>query len=469
MSRAGYEPLFSAAEMRVSEEAYPGYPESMRELMERAGRAVAEAALRRFPEARVYTVVCGDGSNGGDGLVAAEALRAAGRDVRVVAASGEKGNGLGAPDVVIDALFGTGFSGAPRPVAARLIEEMKDARAPVVAIDIASGVDSSSGEVAGPAVEATLTVTFHARKIGHVIAPGRFHRGELELADIGLSGDETVMRLATPKLLELVPRKRESDSKFSAGSLLLVGGSPGLSGAVCLAAEAAMRADAGYVTVAVPASTLAPVELRLLEAVKRACPEDAEGRLTPEALPLLVELESRARALALGPGLGRSEGTRALVRELLERTALPTVVDADGLYGLEPGTWQAPAVLTPHAGELARLLGMDASFVHEHRLAAVRECAERFGAVTLLKGADTIVVSPSGAVFVSEEGRPSLATAGAGDVLTGVIGAFLAKGLEPELAAIAGAVAHGRAAQLARSQVGLVARDLLESLPLALS
>jgi NAD(P)H-hydrate epimerase len=454
--------------MRAVEQAYPGYPDSMRELMERAGTAAAEAALRRFPDAKVYTVVCGGGSNGGDGLVAADVLRSRGRDVRVVEAkSGELE--LGDPDVIVDALFGTGFSGSPRADAAALIEQMNGRGLPIVSIDIASGVDASTGEVAGPAAEAALTVSFYARKVGHVVAPGRFHRGELELVDIGLAGGETVCRLAGLALLSALPRRKESDTKFSVGSVLVVGGSPGLSGAVCLAGEAAYRADAGYVTVVVPRSVLPPVELNLIEAVKRPAPEDENGQLTTEALPLIAELEPRAQALALGPGIGRSEGTQALVRELLERTTLPAVVDADALFGLEPGKWSAPVVLTPHAGELARLLGKESAWVNEHRLAAARECAERFAAVTLLKGADTIVADPAGGVIVCEEGTPALATAGSGDVLSGVIASFLAKGLEPRLAAALGAVAHGRAAQLIEPQAGVVARDVVRMLPLAIS
>ena len=466
--RPAFEPLFSSVEMRAVEEAYPGYPDSMRELMLRAGTAVGELAMRRFPDAKRFTVVCGGGSNGGDGLVAAEALRFGGQEVRVVEAkSGEKE--LGNPDVIVDALFGTGFSGAPRDDAAALIEQINAAGVPVVSVDIASGVDASTGEIAGPAVNAALTVTFYARKIGHVVAPGRFRCGELEVVDIGLTGGETVCRLARPGLLALLPRRKESGNKFMSGSVLVVGGSPGLSGAVCMVGEAAFRADAGYVTVVIPRSLLPPVELNLIEAVKRAAPEDENGQLTSEALPLVAELESRAQALALGPGIGRSDETRAFVRKLLERTTLPAVVDADALFGLEPGKWASPVVLTPHSGELAGLLGKDSAWVNEHRLTAARECADRFAAVTLLKGADTIVVSPSGEALVCEEGTPALATAGSGDVLTGVVAAFLAKGLEPALAAAAAAVAHGRAAQLIEPQVGVVAGDVARMLPQAIS
>jgi NAD(P)H-hydrate epimerase len=467
-ARPIFEPLFTSAEMRAVEQGYPGYPDSMRELMVRAGTAAAEAAMRRFPQARAFTVVCGGGSNGGDGLVAADVLRAQGREVLVLEAKGGERD-LGRPEVIVDALFGTGFAGEPRADAAALIEQMNAAAVPVVSVDIASGVDASTGEIAGAAVRAALTVTFYARKVGHVVAPGRFNRGELEVADIGLSGGTTACSLATLEILAELPRRQGSDTKFSAGSVLVVGGSPGLSGAVCLAGEAAFRADAGYVTVVVPRSALAPVELRLLEAVKHPAPEDESGCLTVEALDLVAELEPRAQALALGPGIGRSDGTRAFVRELLERTTLPAVVDADALFGLEPGKWRSPVVLTPHAGELARLLGKESAWVNAHRLAAARECAERFAAVTLLKGADTIVASPSGQVLVCEEGTPVLATAGSGDVLTGVVAAFLAKGLAPELAAAVAAVAHGRAAQLIEPALGVVAGDVARMLPSAIS
>ena len=468
MSARQFEPLFTSAEMRSVEEAYPGYPDSMRELMVRAGTSVAEIAMRRFPSAERYTVVCGGGSNGGDGLVAADVLRSRGCDVLVVSAKGKTTSNPGNPHVIIDALFGTGFTGEPRPDSARLIEEMNRAGVPIVSVDVASGVDASSGEVAELAVHATLTVTFQARKVGHVVAPGRFFCGELEITDIGLTGGKTDCRLATPALLELVPRKGAADTKFSAGSVLVVGGSAGLSGAVCLAAWGAYRADAGYVTVVAPRSVIPIVELQVLEAVKKPVMESADGQLTEECLRVIKQLESRAQALALGPGMGRSSETQSLVRKILAQSALPAVVDADALHGLEPGTWPAAVVLTPHAGELAQLLGNDTAWIDAHRLAAARECAQRFAAVTLLKGADTLIVSPTGDAIVCEEGTPALATAGSGDVLTGVLASFLAKGLRPDLAAAAAAVAHGRAARLIEPQAGIIASDIASALPRAL-
>ncbi len=449
-----YEPLYTAAEMRAAEEHYPGFPGTVPELMERAGAAVAREAMLAFPAARRFACVCGGGANGGDGRVAARILQEAGFEAYETA-------DVEGYDVILDAVFGTGFRGEPRPDAAAVIERINAAGAPIVSIDLPSGVDASSGEVAGAVVDADLTVTFHAPKLGLAVAPGRFHAGRVVVADIGLEQIATEHRRATPALLELVPRRRSGDTKYTAGAVLVVGGQPGMTGAACLSALAAFRADAGYVTLAVPAESLAIAESLVLEAVKISWTDE-------DAVETIVAAAGRAGAIALGPGLGRGSGRRALVRGLLERIDLPAVVDADALFELEPFERAAPTVLTPHAGELARLLGTDSEWVGAHRLEAARQAAERFGAVVMLKGPDTIVASPGAGVIVSDLGSPALATAGTGDVLTGITAAFLAKGLEPQIAAAAAAVAHSRAAELAPQGVGLIASDLLDSLPAVL-
>jgi ADP-dependent NAD(P)H-hydrate dehydratase / NAD(P)H-hydrate epimerase len=450
-----FESVYSAAEMREAEARYPGFPETALHLMERAGAAVAREAMRAFPSALRFAVVCGGGSNGGDGRIAARILREAGRE----AVETDEPEGF---DVLVDALFGTGFHGEPRSEAAALIERINASGVPVVAVDVPSGVDASTGEVALCAIDAKLTVTFHGRKVGTVVGPGRFHAGRIVVADIGLHHGPTAVRRATPAILECVPRRGARDSKVTAGRVLVVGGSRGMSGAVCLAGEAAFRADAGYVTVAVPSEVLPVVEARLLEPVK-------VGFWADDAVATILGAAERADAVALGPGLGREPHVASLVRELLERLDLPAVVDADALYELEPVARTAPTVLTPHAGELARLLGESSAWVDAHRLEAVHRCADRFGAIVLLKGADTIVVGPGGDPVVIDVGPPSLATAGSGDVLTGVITAFLAKGLDAQMAATAGAVAHGLAATLAPHQAGLIASDVVAALPQALA
>lgn len=451
-----FDPLYTEEEMKAAEAGH-----DVGELMARAGRAVAEQAMRRFPEARRFVAVCGKGANGGDGRIAIEVLEEAGRAARPV-----EDAPLEDADVIIDALFGTGFHGEPREEAAKQIEAINAAAAPVVSVDLPSGVDSSTGEVAGACVEADLTVTFHGPKVGLEVAPGRFRAGELVVVDIGLEPQPTEHGLVTPAILAEVPRRQPSQNKYTAGTVLVVGGSRGLTGAPSLTAESAFRADAGYVAVAVPDSTLAVFEQRLLEAVKLPCPEE-DGRISPRAIEPIAEFAAKAGSLALGPGLGRGAGPQEVVRRLLEELDRPAVVDADGLYGLEPFERAAPTVLTPHEGELARLLEVESDWVAAHRLEAVRRGAERFGCVCLLKGADTLVAAPGEGILVSSLGTPALATAGSGDVLTGIVAAFLAKGLEPRLAAAAAAAAQQLASTLI-PQAGAVASDVTGALPLVL-
>jgi NAD(P)H-hydrate epimerase len=434
------EPLYTADEMRAAESGH-----DVEAMMERAARAVADEIVRRFPDARRVAAVCGKGSNGGDGRIAVRLLREQGIDAE------ETDDPTGA-DVVVDALFGTGFRGAPRADASALIERINSAGAAVVAVDVPSGVDASSGEVAGAAVRAAHTVTMHGRKVGLEVAPGRFHAGTVSVADIGVPHVETRHHLVTPDVLRLVPRRAPQDNKYTAGSVLVVGGAQGMTGAAALAARAAFRADAGYVAIAAPRESLAVLETLVVEAVKRPL-DDVDAAA------------ERAGALAIGPGLGPDHG--GLVRRLLAGD-LPAVVDADGLRGLEPAPRSAPTVLTPHEGELGRLLGEESSWVAAHRLEAVQRAAERFECTVLLKGTDTLVCGPDGATLVVALGPPSLATAGTGDVLTGVVAAFLAKGLEPSLAAAAGAAAQQIAASSLPSQAGVVAGDVLDALPRAL-
>jgi ADP-dependent NAD(P)H-hydrate dehydratase / NAD(P)H-hydrate epimerase len=486
------EPLYTAEEMRAAEEAFEG---PTLELMERAGSAAADAILERYPEGTV-SIWCGTGSNGGDGLVIARKLRAAGRDVQIrllgdegrmagdAAENLDRARGAGIPFVdelvetslVVDALFGTGFRGKPRKEAAAAIEQLGALRGRVVAVDVPSGVDASTGEIAGPAVRAELTVTFHGRKVGVVVAPGRFHAGEVVVADIGIASSETRHQRVSSEILSLVPRRRAEDNKYSSGSVLVVGGSVGKTGAACLAAEASLRAGAGICTACVPASLNVVFEQRLLEVMTRPCP-DEDGVMTLDAVDAILEAAERAGAVAIGPGLGRTDKSRALVAYLLDRLDKPIVLDADGLWALVGHLdWvfsrDAPTVLTPHEGELAPLLGRKSDWVRGRRLHAVQAGADDVGAVVLLKGADTLVAAPGRGAIVSDLGNPGLATAGAGDVLTGIVAAFLSKGLEARPAAAAAAAAQGVAANLAADRhgsAGLLARDVIEALSPALS
>ena len=437
---ADLEPLYTADEMRAAEAGH-----DVDAMMQRAGAVVAEELMRRFPDARRIALHAGGGANGGDGRIAADILRAQGRELVE-----ER------PEIVIDALLGTGLKGAPREDTSRVIEQVNGAGAPVLAVDIPSGVNASTGEVAGAAIRADVTVTMHGPKVGLAVAPGRFHAGEIVVADIGLEAAETEHRLVTPEILAEVPRRSPRDNKYTAGHVLVVGGSRGMTGAAALAARAAFRADAGYVTIAAPGESLPVLETLVLEAVKRPL-ED------------VFEAAARAKALAVGPGLGRGGDKNVLVRRLLTEVEVPAVVDADALFQLEPGEWPAPRVLTPHEGELARLLGRDSSEIAAHRLASVQEAAEQFGCVVVLKGEDSLVAEPGSGVLVAALGLPSLSTAGTGDVLTGITAAFLAKGMEPERAAAAACAAQQLASHEAAQRYGLVASDVIEALPRALA
>ena len=486
------ERLYTAEEMRAAEEAHDG---PMIELMERAGSAAAEAVLRRYPDARSVAVWCGTGSNGGDGLVVARTLHEAGRTVEIVLGgpeakiTGDAAENLGRAralkipfaepgggDVAVDALFGTGFSGKPRDEAARTIERLNGLGVPIVSVDVPSGVDASTGEVAGAAVEAEATVTFHGRKVGLVVAPGRFHAGDVEVVDIGLQPCRTRHERVTEQILHQVPRRGPGDNKYTAGSVLVVGGSTGKTGAPCLTAEAALRAGAGIVTVCVPASLNLVFEQRLLEVMSRPCADEG-GVMTMDAADAIVEAADKATAVAIGPGIGRTDAVRALIGYLLDRLDRPVVLDADGLWAVAGHLdWvfsrDAPTVLTPHVGELARLLGRNSSAVSARRLNAVQTGADEVGAVLLLKGADTLVASPGKGVLVCDLGNPGLATAGTGDVLTGIVAAFLSKGMDGKVGAAAAAAAGGAAARRAgetHGTAGMIASDVVEALSPILS
>src|SRR5438552_2051398 len=325
---AELDPLYTAEEMRAAEAGH-----DVDAMMQRAGAAVAEELMRRFPDARRIALHAGGGANGGDGRIAAEILRAQGREL-----VDER------PDVVLDARLGTGLNGAPREETSRLVEQINGAGVPVLAVDIPSGVNASTGEVADTAVRADVTVTMHGPKVGLAVAPGRFHAGEVAVADIGLEASETEHRLVTPAILTEVPRRSRGDNKYTAAR-----------------------------------------------------------------------------------------------------------------------------VLTPHEGELGRLLGRDSKEIAAHRLASVQEAAERFGCVVVLKGEDSLVAAPGRGVLVSALGLPSLSTAGTGDVLTGITAAFLAKSMEPQRAAAAACAAQQLASQKAAQRYGLVASDVIEALPRALA
>ena len=489
-----FEPLPSGEQMRATDAwaiEQVGIPSL--DLMGRAGEGLAHLTARQAPSGRI-AVVCGKGNNGGDGLVAARILRRAGRQVDVFAPDDLRGDaaeqlrrlpgepprpfdavGLDGASAIIDALLGTGATGPPREPS--VIEAINAAGARVIAADVPSGVNATNGEVEGAAIRAAATATFHRAKPGLWIHPGKAHAGTVEVIDIGIPPGgpaEPEIGLIGPGVLAEMPRRTAESTKFSSGNVFVIGGSHGLTGAPTMAAMAAIRAGAGYVTVGAAASLETTFAVRLLEAMLFGLPEH-EGALTEEAVDPALRAIQRADAVVVGPGLGRTDGAQAFARAMYERVDVPLVVDADGLnalagHGLADRPW--PTVLTPHAGELGRLLDVESSEIGAHRLAHAREAASRFRAIVVLKGDDTLVAAPTGRVAVSPGGAPGLATAGTGDVLSGVLGAMLAKGLAPAHAACAAVHVHLRAGRLAAEPHGpdaVIASDVIARLPQALN
>jgi NAD(P)H-hydrate epimerase len=496
------EPLYDAPLMRAIDRwAIDEQGVASLELMERAGEGVARMVEEIVPDGPV-AIVCGKGNNGGDGLVVARLLRQAAREVIVIClgearelspdaranlerlpgepvlgwGSAEASAALDRSAVIVDAVLGTGFEGAPRGAAAEAIEAIDAAAGQVVSVDVPSGVDASTGVVAGVAVHAVVTATFHAGKVGLWVHPGKAHAGEVAAVDIGIPRGapvDTQIGLIDSRVLGILPRRLAASTKFSSGHVVVVGGSTGLMGAPAMASLAAMRAGAGYVTACVPASEQQVLDVQLMEAMTRPLPDEG-GALASTALePALAALE-RAGSLALGPGFGRHADSMGLARELARRSPVPTVIDADALNA-HAGRFAdlagrgAATVLTPHAGELARLLQNESADVERERLACARQAAERAGAVVVLKGDDTLVVAPDGRVAISRGGCAALATAGTGDVLTGAIAALLAQGLDAFAAASAGVCLHAEAgreaARVQGSPEGVIATDVIVALP----
>jgi ADP-dependent NAD(P)H-hydrate dehydratase / NAD(P)H-hydrate epimerase len=478
----------------ISERGIPGL-----DLMERAAEGLARVVGDVAPRGRVV-VVCGGGNNGGDGYAVARLLREVGREVDVrwtsapealkgdAATNAARLGGVGVERfdagalrgaaVVVDAILGTGFTGTPREDVAHVIEAINDCDAPVVACDVPSGVDASTGAVAGAAVRAIATATFHAAMPGLWIAPGKGHAGTVHVIDIGIpSGDDGYPIVPHTWLIDAdalasYPRRGAESTKFASGHVLVAGGSRGLTGAPCLSSLAAMRAGAGYVTACVPDSLNDIFEIKLTEVMTVPLPDAGGGTHTEAGADGVLEKTGKGGALVVGPGLGRSDGAFSFARRLAREAEVALVLDADGLNAHAGERLSAlvqrdaPTILTPHAGELARLLDTDSATVGAHRLDHAREAARRSGAIVVLKGDDTIVAEPEGRVAISRGGSPALATAGTGDVLTGVLGAFLARGMAPFDAACAAVFAHAeagrRAAGVWGGPDGVVAGDVVD-------
>jgi hydroxyethylthiazole kinase-like uncharacterized protein yjeF len=474
-------------------------------LMEAAGREVADAALRLLGGAygRRALVVSGKGNNGGDGLVAARHLDRAGvrttillldEAVREPAAtnlrrleetgvrrrsfsSGAIERELERADVAIDAIFGTGFRGTPEGGSAEAIRTLDASGVPVVAVDIPSGVNGATGAVEGHAVHADVTVTFGAAKLGLVLYPGAAFAGVVEVEPIGFPEDlirSEAQLVEREDAAERLPRREPDTHKRAAGYAVVVGGSRRMTGAVALAGRAAYRAGAGLVAIAVPERILSVVEGSVREAVFVDLPETDAGSIASGA-DRLDEVLGQADALAIGPGMTTDPATSEWIRGVVRSSEVPVVLDADGLNAFavradELSDRKADLVLTPHAGEFARLAGVSATDLQADRIRHLRELAARASATVLLKGSRTLIATPDGLVRINPTGGPALATGGTGDVLTGMIAGLVARGLEVADAATAAAFVHGIAGKLAAEDLGdgATAGDVLERVPVAM-
>lgn len=483
-------------------------------LMELAGLHVAKHAWRRLPEGgrRRIVIFAGKGNNGGDGFVAARHLHRWGARVRVygiVEASGADSDGerarmmaekcgvavvpwspdesrraglnATAADVIVDGVLGIGLADAPRGASAQMIEVINKADRPVVAVDIPSGVEADTGLTPGIAVRATETVTFGALKLGLLLGPGRSLAGRVVVADIGwpdpLPEDVLHTWVTGATVRDKLPRRAPDGHKGTFGRVLVVAGSRGMAGAATLAVRGAQRIGAGVVTLAAPMGLNGVYGAAVPEALTVPLPEDEGGAPAEAGAAAVLDALSKADAVAIGPGLGTGPGSRALVAAVLSKARVPVVLDADGLNAvaiapelLAQRRTGFPLVLTPHPGEMARLLGTSAERVAAGPVEAAREAAARWDAVVVLKGSPTVTAEPGGHLYVNGSGSQLLAAAGSGDVLTGVVAGLSAQGLSAVDAAVAAVYVHGRAGDLAASgPAGVLASETADALPRALA
>jgi NAD(P)H-hydrate epimerase len=482
------------------------------ELMERAGRNVAEFIIHKYgSESRKAVIFVGPGNNGGDGLVIARHLCGAGWACSVhllkpaekftpdsrknyqlfakVLEENDKTREFDAnrpdwprrvaedtadADVIVDSIFGTGISGAPRGKALEMIELINSMPQPVVSVDIPSGVNGSTGETPGEAVVADFTVTIGAPKFGSLFHPGKSLAGEVAVVDIGFP-DEIIEKHAGNVLLldrieaaSRLPEREPDAHKFNAGTLLLIAGSDQYRGAAILAAEAALRAGCGMVYAGLPAPIRSQIDTEVVEAITFSLPATADGTVAKDSARALAPYLDRADAVAIGPGMGRNEETDRFIRELVSRCEKPIVVDADAItaFAGQSGmlsNLMAPAVFTPHTGELKRLVGTDIPDLPPERVEKTAELAESFGVTLVHKGAPTLIAAPGEGVLINTSGNSALACGGTGDVLTGLLGGLLAQGAAPADAACVACFLHGRAGELASRELGkrgVIASDL---------
>jgi NAD(P)H-hydrate epimerase len=506
--------LVSSETMRaIDNECIEGLGIPGLKLMDSAGSGTVRFMVRELGpvDAKTVSVVCGKGNNGGDGFVIARELRRLGADVHVFLAghrddvSGDAGTNLerlgrsgvtelsdgrsiasllqtmAGSDLVVDAIFGTGFAGVPRGLSGTVIGQINVCGRPILAVDVPSGLNATTGAAEGECVRATWTCTMGLPKRGFYLQPGRELAGHLHVVDIGIpkkAVDAVGVRdnvLTPEEARQLLPARPATGHKGTFGSVLVLAGSEGYTGAAALSSQAALRSGSGLVFLGIPRSLNDVMETKLTEVITRPLPETESRSMSAHALEGVREMLGETDALAIGPGLSRNADTQALVRSLAAEVAVPCVIDADGLNALsidEIGRREGGAhlVLTPHPGEMSRLTGRSIEEILANREEIAREVAARSRATVVLKGAASVTADPEGELWINPTGNSGMASGGTGDVLTGAIASLLGQGLSATNAAVLGAYVHGAAGDLAAATLGgrgMIAGDVLDYLPLA--
>jgi NAD(P)H-hydrate epimerase len=484
-----------------------------RVLMENAGRGATRFLLDHFRGIPITTIgiIAGRGNNGGDGFVIARYLCQKGIQVRVylLANAGTvKGDAaanlnllapLGIPvieipeekaftkvnadmrhfDLWVDAILGTGLKSEVKGYFGKVITFINSLNKPVFAVDIPSGLNSDTGQPCGACIHAQATATFAFTKTGHLLQPGATYTGKLRVVDIGIPNKiaeqiEPKQYLLTPVQIQHYFQPRKPDThKGKTGHLLVIAGSPGKTGAAAMTAMSAIRSGAGLVTLGVPRCINPVLETQVLEAMTEPLPEIENGRLSESAFDAIMNLVAGKRCLAIGPGLGQADETKTLVCRIIKQSPVPLVIDADGLNNLVGQTkilhkLKVPVVLTPHPGEMARLMETSVSIVQADRIKYARDFALQFNAHVVLKGAATVIAHPDGRAYINSTGNSGMASGGMGDVLTGVIAGLIAQGFSPESAAHAGVYLHGAAADTLSESIGpfgYLAGEVMDAIP----
>jgi len=510
--------VVTAEEMRVIDRrTIEGYSIPGSVLMERAGLAVASRIKEAFSPRKVI-IIAGSGNNGGDGLVVARNLYNEGWDVKVfltVKPEDLKGDALlqyriavkfglkifpinefltnyssliTRHCILVDALFGTGLSKNVTGALSEVISYLNRSNVPIFSVDIPSGISSDNGQIMGKAVRADYTVTFGLPKRGHLLYPGAQHSGKLFIEDIGfpkelLNSEKLHIELLTKdKVSPLIPQRPRYSHKGNYGHVLIIAGSKGKTGAAIMAAKACLRSGAGLVTLGIPKSLADVFQSRVTEEMILALPDKGDGTLSQRASRVILNfLNERATTLAIGPGIGISSDTKKLMEILIKTSTTPMLIDADGINSLKGeraifSKVKAPIILTPHPGEMARLLGKQKGVsvktqdIERNRINVPFSFAKETGTYLVLKGVPTIIAGPDGMAYINSTGNPGMASAGTGDVLTGMISAFLSQGLSPTHASILGVYMHGFAGDSAAAEKGehpLIATDIIEKIPFA--